>query len=993
MSRHQRLIEQMNGVIDGVITERAAIEQIAIQYAEAVGVLQIRVAQGVDLARRGLRMELRSLVDAQPPLLKTAEQFSDTPSLSLTADDDDIQNHQTSVSDRSSNKTPSVWQMYCRENGLAIPPRISDADVSEIREAASHARADRFDQLHRLFRRQNLALASTSMRLETLRLIAKRDSKNPIWHEEIIRFENGLIQELRHSFAEAIEKGLLADAEQIIETLKNEEWRSAAEAQLAAAQFEVKMTTAWAKHATAHAARVAQEMFANYMAESIDKVRENLSQWNQFLERMERGGIEVPAEPLAMVTPILAWLDIRDAESERARETKARLEALERVAVDPTTSATDVQACLVAAEAMMAEVPAALREIAERRVQAHIAQMRIRRRMKMLGAVVVIAAALGGATWFTMDQIRVSKERAFIAALEGAVDRNDKDQIAKLLAESSANHTGFHQHPSSLAALKRQSDLLAREVEADKDFENLFAQAGDPTAISSNRSAVEAAANIARTDDQRERVRQWRQNQSIVEARAGDARNDAFLADVQKMGAEMNQLESLSPDDQASQAQLGQVERFAERIAAVGNIGQDARAAFEIQRARVRLFRTEVERAIAVKQLHSAEEAELAAIMAAVSLPEKLPDLFRHFATAFPNSPYALDFAEAAQNAEEWKGLSAWLELRKSFMMTPLPTTEVDRAVRRLEIQRFRAAYPKSAVDESVRTYEELMVENSDWVDWLNNTLRTWTPLSMRELVLHDGIRYFYDPTDQPLVTVAESKIYNVWQEWKNNKKVSIVVQRANIKSDGQSPQERLKERVDVLLRGRDARISAEGALEIIRIIRDDADTDPAIRATLIDGLLPKVQPAVPYLKAPFERSTKLLADANLDAIDWIAPGIPSSRKDWKRLNELLRLDIPVADWSARRQSQMTAVLGWLKCDLRAVGIIDQIGEGQHIRLATDARLQPHELLYVVTAGPTITTIGTVHAGGIPQFAGALRNVPSGTPVFAGAYRPIVIAP
>ncbi len=117
------------------------------------------------------------------------------------------------------------------------------------------------------------------MRLDTLRLLAKRDRKNPIWHEEIIRFEKELIQELRHSLSISIQKGLLSEAEHIMQDLSNGEWRGVAEVQLAVAQCEVQVNAAWAEHAVEHASRLAQQMFASYMAESIDQVRESLVQW------------------------------------------------------------------------------------------------------------------------------------------------------------------------------------------------------------------------------------------------------------------------------------------------------------------------------------------------------------------------------------------------------------------------------------------------------------------------------------------------------------------------------------------------------------------------------------------------------------------------------------------------------------------------------------------------------------------------------------------
>ena len=993
MARHGQLIEQLKAVLDGSITETAVIEQIAIQCAEFLNGIHLRITQGLDLARRGLRMELRSLVDAKPPLLLVLDQFSDSKTAAAQIDDFKIDSDEgkSIVLNQPTYTLVEIWRKYCRENNLAIPPLLNVENIIEVRAAVSLAYNDRFDQLHCLFRRQNLALASVSMRLDTLRLLAKRDRKNPIWHEEIIRFENELIQELRHSLSISIQKGLLSEAEHIMQDLSNGEWRGVAEVQLAVAQCEVQVNAAWAEHAVEHASRLAQQMFANYMAESIDQVRESLVQWQMFLDRMERGDTEVPSEPLSIVTPIIEWLNLRDAEIELTRQTKERLEALERVTVDPTTSAIDVQACLIAAESILAEVPPALREIAEWRIRAHLAQIKTRRRMKVFAIILLIAVSLGFAVWFMMDQIRASRERIFIVALEAAVDRNDGTQIKKLMSDSSLTEEGFDQHPSSLAAMKRHADLIAKQAEADKNFEDLFSQAGDPTAISANRSTIEASANIARTDDQRERVKQWRSVQNAVEARVDEERNDAFLVDVRKFGSEIDQLELLQPGDADTSEKLRQAERFAERIAAIGNISQDAKVAFEIQRGRMQLFRIEVDQAIVAEQLKISEEMQLEKIKVAMTSPQKLPELFRQFASDFPGSTYSGDFSEVARNAEQWQAIAEWLDLRKPFMQNPIPTTELDRMNRRLELQKFRSNHPKSAIDDSIHRYEELLIDNSAWIEWLHNTLRTWTPMAMQELLLKNGTRYFYDPTDPPLVTGNQSKIYSVWSNWKEGEKKSEVIQRADIKSDGPSPQELLKNRLEELLTGRDAKISIETAFKIIRTIRDSKDVDPVARATLIDGLIPKVQSSAPYLKEPIEKAIQLLAAANLDSIQWTAPGIPSSRKDFKRMTELLQLDIPVNDWIQLQKDQESAVSIWLRSDLRPVGMIDQNNPNQHIRIGADVRLRPKEFLYIVTNSSTILPIGTVDLSGSPLIDAHVRIIPSGTPVFAGIDRPVTM--
>lgn len=102
MARHGQLLEQVKAILDGSITETSVIEQIAIQYAEFLNGIHLRIIQGLDLARRGLRMELRSLVDAKPPLLLVLDQLSDLKSAVAQIDDFKLDSEQGKYYSKSS---------------------------------------------------------------------------------------------------------------------------------------------------------------------------------------------------------------------------------------------------------------------------------------------------------------------------------------------------------------------------------------------------------------------------------------------------------------------------------------------------------------------------------------------------------------------------------------------------------------------------------------------------------------------------------------------------------------------------------------------------------------------------------------------------------------------------------------------------------------------------------------------------------------------------
>ncbi|MSR29755.1 MAG: hypothetical protein EXS03_09340 [Phycisphaerales bacterium] len=963
MAGVREIFEMVERALDGGVPEGAAMEQVAIQYAEVARKTRKRLSSALELARNGLRMELRAAVQERPSLIETADCF--TSELAIK------------------------WREYCKQQGLQVPSKVSTAAIEELQLALAAAEDLGLDQLHRLFRRQNLGLASVYDRLQTLRRIASRDRENPIWSDDVPEFEAEAISELRRRFADAIKSASLDDATEVVECLSQDGWVSTAARKLGA-RSQGELAQVVAKQARERSVVCARELYASYMAESVERVSAQLTEWNSLCDQMSAGGVRPPSGSVLVVGPIIQWLEARHLDASVQQETRSRLEGLERAAVDTKASADEIQARLVAAEQMPGGVPEDLRAMAERRVHEHASGQRVRRTVKFLVAGGVVVAVLTTAVWFVMGALRTADEERFAEAVAAAVGRSDAGEVARLLESSRQAANGYDQLPGVLVSLETLATNQRLVAERDAQFEEQLAAAGDPTSTDGDPSALAAAAELARTDEQRDRVAQWRQSQQATSARSQQATDAAFLEQTKDLARQIDGVVGLPPEAPATEALVKRAEILAARIGGATGIGRDARIAFDAQRRRLAAVRDALDRHSTETMQASAHRSALSDVIDATGDPAKLPAALELFADTHPDSPYSREFRDALAQAGDWTPVLQWLKLASRIGRDPFPSAESDRAARRADLEKFVKENPKSALSDQIAAYQGLLAEGRNWTQWLSNLVRTWPPMRMGMIELVNGERYYLLEGEVPKATTTDGvDVVNVVTNWTDEKIGPVRIERKRIKRIGPSPQQKLGEALGPLIRGVSAKPTGEGAIEALLMIRDDSDVDPVARAYLISGLLPQIQSALPTLSSQIDRSIALLTEEDLEGIDWLAPRIPSTRPDFKIIAGLLSTAVPVAQWQRDYRSEMSATRAWLASSLRCVGILDKTEPPFTVRWSEAAHPKAGERLFavaVVDRKSTIVEIGVVALSGSMQLANVVRDLPTGTPIFAGSY-------
>jgi hypothetical protein len=989
-------------LLAGTTTAEAVAEQVAIKYSEEVRAAIARLALSVELGRRGLWMELRSVVNAQPPLLLAIDLLNfdsetvglpavagSSEVLGLDVQAEDAQLSETiphgdlefppplpppnygieaaldNKSDRGEINTilnaasvggaqlVDAWRQYCQQNGLETAPEISPTVLDEVRRALRCATKPRFDVLHRHYRRQCLGLASVEVRMETVRLIAQRDKANPIWQDELQRLEVARVDELKRDLDTALANGEPNAAELILDHLQSAEWCDPHAARRVVVEFESRVKEAWGRFAHSHMQTVADEMFKHYMAEAVEQVEAQSSVWEHYCERLQRVGMAVPEGPAATVAPILDWLQRRMSDQQLQQVRHTARETLERLAVDSTASPTALSAALIEAERVGCDLPPTLRDVTDSRLRAHRLQQRNWRRVKVVLVGCAAAGLLAVSVWVVLTLLRQQRLEEFVSKLEAAVQRRDTPSVEQLSEDAEAVRDGFMSDPRAVAALERHEELLAKErVERENRIkeEEVAAEAAADKERRSTKFKTKLDELTSRIDDLERHLE--RQDMAITEARKT---LDEVEGAVTRLGSES------------------------------AGLGADASAAFTAQCKRVSTLRNEVDLLVRAEQERREEASQLKALDSAIDDPERFCRLLGAFAKRFPQSQYSSQFAEVAGQCGPQVAIVRWNETAAQIAGDPFPADEADRSRIRDFLESYRAENSTSPVDSAVRRYEELLADSEEWAVWLKNVIRTSPDFATKQVTLTDGSRFFY--SRQERVDLAKGGEYSVWLSGLGDEKANKRYSSSEISSDDESPQFYLGEEIEKIITGRAARTDGVAALKVVQQIRDDTKVDPIFRVQLLSELLPQVQLALPYLKQEIGQCVGILGQLPLEGVNWTKPCVPEKRREHGRCVDALRLDVPVESWKDKQRQRMTEIREWVHSKMHPVGWIDSIDLTRSLRLGIGVRLQQGDSLFVVNDSGSLLQIGKVDANGLPHLDALARTQPSGSLVFAGTDR------
>ena len=197
MIDYQRIVDDLRAAAASASVETAdMLRMAAADYVVACEEVNDRLRACGQLLKRGLRAEALQQADMEPNLLDVAATL-DLPER-------------------------TAMLPLLKSLGIVPPPALLLDVASELNEAyAQQAPLETLLAQHRL---QALAGSPLSARITTLRLIARLDSTNPVWQEDLLLYERERLKEIQNEANQAARAGNLFLLESLQAELQAVSW-------------------------------------------------------------------------------------------------------------------------------------------------------------------------------------------------------------------------------------------------------------------------------------------------------------------------------------------------------------------------------------------------------------------------------------------------------------------------------------------------------------------------------------------------------------------------------------------------------------------------------------------------------------------------------------------------------------------------------------------------------------------------------------------------
>lgn len=512
MSIVDQIREQL-GRADGIRGED--LESLALAYSAEVAQINQRLTDCSLLLRKGLRSEAIQQANMRPNLLEWAARL-DFPEL-------------------------EEWNEILMFFELPVPKTLNRAAVQQLQEAIVEEQP--LTELLRQHRRLAIAKAPLAWRLKVLRSIAKVDSLNPVWSDDIESWEKVRLSEIPVELQAAQTERNVVYCKYLADELKKNKWLYAppqvlvTAVQTAADDLEYDTQCLELK-------QIGQSLYDAFCTQDEIDGSQYRSRWNSLSQTMKR---PPPTELTELVEPALLWLaevDARVLEVEAHRQAIANLEQL---LVNPTTI-IDIENSYQTACRSGLELPVTL----ERRVASVIAELQlVNRRKAQLRIASVASLAVVLLAGFAIWQWRNMRSNEIARAIASLRQMLSEDRLleAKQFLDQIGIRQPYVNKSAEMQALASELDgrLLAEQQRLDR-FEDLVSslESGPPDRI--ELGLLNEADSLARTESEKSRTFKLRRIQQEADQRLETEQLSAVRLSIERLKAAVDSLENQQVD-------------------------------------------------------------------------------------------------------------------------------------------------------------------------------------------------------------------------------------------------------------------------------------------------------------------------------------------------------------------------------------------------------------------------------------------------------------
>lgn len=626
---------------DGLSAE--AMEPLALAYGAEVAQLNERLSTCAGLLRKGLRSEALQQANIRPNL------FDWSASLDFVELDD--------------------WLGILQFFHIPQPPRIHQIAVQQLNEALVEEQP--LENLLRQHRRLAIGKAPLAWRLKVLRGIAKLDTNNGFWSEDVEVWERARLQEIPAELARATEAKDGEACERLAAELTQTSWLVAPPAALIkeatqrVAQFEYANQCEQLRS-------IGSAMYDCFAEQNEAACRHQHANWQTITGQLKQ---PIPNDLYQQVEPALLWLQELDQQHEsdeaHSRHVAGLIETL-----DQRSSVLDIQNAH-----RMASSSGDLDASLESRYRVVVAELSLtakRRSMLSIASIAAVALlALGAFGMWQWRSMRQAKLESTVASLTQMLGDGKLPEAQQFLGELQATQASLVSSPQIAALASDLAGRVQQEAQRVEAFDKYLAQADQEQAQAIDLSLLVKAEELARSESEKEQVHRVRRRKQSYDREVQAEQFASLRESLNNITAELDTLEKRSLPTLAAtdfDNTLQKLDELERRWPLAGSEGQRLHAT-------VKKRATSMRGAIFQANMAARNEAQgFKAIRNATSLG-RLRQALESFCATNPNASVTAEFKEAIGEQPQWAAVERWNEFAQQlsqYVVKPTPQQAKD---------------------------------------------------------------------------------------------------------------------------------------------------------------------------------------------------------------------------------------------------------------------------------------------------------------------------
>ena len=869
MHDHQRIVDDLRAALyaytPAMVEQLRALVEV---YGEALREVNARLQRCGELLRQGLRSEAIQLAEIQPRVLDLVAGL-DFPE-----------------------REP--MGQFLAERGISAPPALLIDVAAELNEA--YAIEEPLRVLLDRHRRLALSRASLSDRIGVLRTIAKTDSNNVVWQEDLQTYELERVKQIEREIGVALQEADTATLTALEDELETETWIERPPAALVRQAREAR-----ARHTRIRAREELDELEPQlndaFAAFDVARGRELRSRWERAVAQAEVSTTDATVERAG---PALAWLSDQDEQERRAGDFAAAVANLES-ALDKDTPAVELERLYHTAARFGDDIPA----VTERRLNDRLqsAELGGARRARLITSVViasilVVGAGVGWTIWWFTLTAEINARRATLAQL---LDQGKHEAASQYLAELENDSPRVATSDEIQALRAKLSGLLAADKERGELFRQNLAAVGAPE--QADHAALSRARKLAKTGSEKAQLLEVETAVNRAAAAAQRLRDEKFTEQLSVLTAQLVAFEQASKNGSATQQnrirELQSTFRAAQSNAAAASTS--LREQFALLSDRLTTLENELARRV--------KEAELIASAAeAIGDRDAYYRRLNEFIEQFPQSARAADFRRVVDEAAMWEAIDSWNALADTFS-GDLDSFRPEKAAQ--AISQINAVLEKHGTSPAVENYRQRLA----FLEAIGKRLKDGERIEKALFALFNNMLV----ADLWMVELKDGKRYYTRQEPKlsgavptikylaslDNTEKTVAVKPINVAYVGPAPQRKLGDAVRARLRTlADETWDRNFYGIVLDIIRDDR-TDALLRLQLLERVIEVACEGSHLLAESFKSYRSEMANAGINLFsNWLDPADAEANRNRDKAEQLIT-DLRNNNEPARRIAEL----------------------------------------------------------------------------------------